>query len=80
MSQNALGNEFRKGYIVFMKKTAKILCLLLAVLMLATLAAACETETGETSTLRLPVPRATKRNGFRLRKKHGLGVTLTSLP
>ena len=36
-----------------MKKTAKILCLLLAVLMLATLAAACDTETGETEGFRL---------------------------
>ena len=32
-----------------MKKTAKVLCLLLAVLMLATLAAACDKNEGDTS-------------------------------
>ena len=62
-----------------MKKTAKILCLLLAVLMLATLAAACDTETGETSSAAASGTTSTETGGFRLEKQDWGGVTLNIL-
>lgn len=62
-----------------MKKTAKILCLLLAVLMLATLAAACDTETGETSSAAASGTTSTETEGFRLEKQDWGGVTINIL-
>ena len=64
-----------------MKKTAKVLCLLLAVLMLATLAAACDKNEGDTSSAATSNATSSggENSGFRLEKKDWDGVTINIL-